>query len=261
MTFLLQNRTINHIKKWTEIRHKHGMKETCLSFSNSTYHLFAYNITVIWGDFDCSRVFYMDCFFWGMKTPPKTKKTFPCIRFVHKAIDKRPQAAQSGTRTGNNDPSAQVWLQMPRAWPQTPGDSGSKTLPWGRTINSALRQEASNLSMCQVQYYYTALTCFSIAELKPQQTLLQEKALNKQLFLFLWPASLSELCEHRHQLLPSSWQCTGRHRSGEVGLGNHILVCFKIKTDSKFFSQLNASGTSCMWCNDSLRLEMLLMHY
>lgn len=77
------------------------------------------------------------------------------------------------------------WLQMLRAWPPTPGDSGGKTLQWGRTIDSALRQESSNLSMFQVQCYFTTLTCFSIAEIKPQQTLLQEKALNKQLFLFL----------------------------------------------------------------------------
>lgn len=49
-----------------------------------------------------------------------------------------------------------------------------------------------------------------------------------------------------NELLYTSRQFTKRYRSGEVGLGNHVLVFFKIKTDSKFFSQLNASGTSCM---------------
>lgn len=77
------------------------------------------------------------------ENPPKTKKTFPCIRFVHKAIGARPQAAQPGARTGDNDPSAQAWLQTPRAWPQTPGDWGPNT-PMGRAIDSALRQECSN---------------------------------------------------------------------------------------------------------------------
>lgn len=38
VTFMLWNsRTVNDIKKWTEIKHKNSMKETYLYFSNSTY--------------------------------------------------------------------------------------------------------------------------------------------------------------------------------------------------------------------------------
>lgn len=66
------------------------MKEMCLSFSKSPYHLFATNITATWGDFAYSRVFHTYLGFLRDETPPKPRTTFPCITFVHKATDASP---------------------------------------------------------------------------------------------------------------------------------------------------------------------------
>lgn len=45
------------------------------------------------GGFYCSKVFRLHMYLDSLsdENPPKTKKTFPCIRFVYKAIDERPE--------------------------------------------------------------------------------------------------------------------------------------------------------------------------
>lgn len=77
MIFLLQNRTEETTLE-SQPRHRHGMKEMCLSFPKSTYHLFANNTTVRG---------YLG--FLRDENAQEPKKTFPCIRFVPKAIEER----------------------------------------------------------------------------------------------------------------------------------------------------------------------------